>query len=1304
MKHNHLLKTTILLLGGGLAALTGFASCDNFLKNGEDVKNEIVDSIAYNNAPSCTINFSNEGMGEFLGNKKETFKVGYASQVQFEVYADDYYFVGLEAVTNNSEKTPLTGYVEFEPVNDDDRNAENGIYKYNVKILKEGKDILIRPVCKLLPKIIQITPKFESSGCDQDTAIQITFNKAINPQTFAPACISIFAEEDLAQYFNTPQFTSDNKTIYISPKELILKPNDTKSFLNIEVDYDFTSLKDSDDLTLKAQGTHSYKINKSFGDQKIEKIQPQTDDAYGAFLSTGEKECTVGYAIDIQFTLKKQDYKFIKFVPVITNGSTEAPADCIIFENEEYNEQTGIYKTGVKVTRALNDKEYIIVRPECYKLPKVLSHTPSDTEVQTSDIPIQINFNMAMELENVKPLIIYTDSKQEKHEMSQYFEAPYLDEQKKTLVIQPKPVQLSQYIDNEGITVLNLSISFSEETKVINNEQELPLVQDENASFKIRYKKDIYDTTPPVKKDFFFATKEKIALDDSNKLTDCEKFYTGTFNAVIAIQNEEEYKNKVLHNRVTDYFYIYGHYYDADSGVKKVVVNQEGCDPRDFYVNAKYTTGTEFITDENGYTTFRIEYQMEKVNDAFTITVNVLDACDKSSAAETFYVVSRASYSADDMCVKIQNGPEEVHDGDDLLTDMWHLLSDYVQNDKDEFNLLMEDFNQAIKTIRLYKNATMLYLYRANNKPRIISENVTYSCEYTDEQGIEQKIAFPKFENDKEYSSIDLNIGRVCGKQVKIIAEDSYGAKGEYILKFPPKVVFEPDVPMINYDRFKNGYLIFEDSAGNLQFNSSSYTYFSISDNTTPVGFVFWSEDVLSGVTGDSYLHLLSDYLTFNINNEIPEITGCTITKDTNNRANITFTFANDTWNKFDAVQCEIQNNGELFERFLIRKEDTTTNTNGTTSYLYIPECNFRLDYGSPDLFAFDDKCNFIFKGGTETWMPDSQNKVEYTFNDFEITPPTAASYDDIPPVINQIKTSYDTFLFSLYDYEDLNYSSGRNKATLTIGKKKYEITGSLYTVEIPAFELYNALSIEDDYCDGDIKCPEVFVNYTALDSNGNKNESCVIVKWKPDNKVQSISQNGKSVTIKNKQGNAYDIAEVYTLSQTGWNLICSGKNVILTAPDEASSDVFTNQWLKICASESFKYCRSVDFNDNPPPAYIYTGSASSKQCDIMMPYGNSANSYVVSSKAPVLVQTVYISDSFKELDSLTPAYWCQYGKEVDVQCLNFSEQDMFSKIYGLPDTAYDKIPENSYYVTIAHYASGMKADGNVLISEVKHK
>ena len=77
------LFTTILLLGGGLVALSGLTSCNNFLKASE-VKKEIEDAIAYANAKSCKLYLkSDAAMGSFLSGNEVNCKVGYTTDLQF---------------------------------------------------------------------------------------------------------------------------------------------------------------------------------------------------------------------------------------------------------------------------------------------------------------------------------------------------------------------------------------------------------------------------------------------------------------------------------------------------------------------------------------------------------------------------------------------------------------------------------------------------------------------------------------------------------------------------------------------------------------------------------------------------------------------------------------------------------------------------------------------------------------------------------------------------------------------------------------------------------------------------------------------------------------------------------------------------------------------------------------------------------------------------------------------------------------------------------------------------------------------
>ena len=118
--------TTILLLGGGLAALTSLASCDNFLNAGQ-VKREIEESIAYNNAPASNVRLkSDDKQGEFLSDGEKSFKLGYNTPVQFTVKSEDYVFIGLEAVSNIDASQSRAEYVQFTALESD---TKKGIYK-----------------------------------------------------------------------------------------------------------------------------------------------------------------------------------------------------------------------------------------------------------------------------------------------------------------------------------------------------------------------------------------------------------------------------------------------------------------------------------------------------------------------------------------------------------------------------------------------------------------------------------------------------------------------------------------------------------------------------------------------------------------------------------------------------------------------------------------------------------------------------------------------------------------------------------------------------------------------------------------------------------------------------------------------------------------------------------------------------------------------------------------------------------------------------------------------------------------------
>lgn len=180
-------------------------------------------------------------------------------------------------------------------------------------------------------------------------------------------------DEDLSAYFGEPHFASDNKTLVILPlcyadnPKFLLPPDESKSSLTIKVNYTFVDVKDEDGLSFTENGTHNYKINKNFDEQEEVTVLVQNpDSSYGSFLSAGEKSCIVGFGFEIEFTLNTESYIFEnekqKLEAVSKNDTSLSRADCVAYENEQYDDQTGVYRAKVRILQAASD---ILIRPKC---------------------------------------------------------------------------------------------------------------------------------------------------------------------------------------------------------------------------------------------------------------------------------------------------------------------------------------------------------------------------------------------------------------------------------------------------------------------------------------------------------------------------------------------------------------------------------------------------------------------------------------------------------------------------------------------------------------------------------------------------------------------------------------------------------------------------------------------------------------------------------------------------------------------------------------------------------------------------
>ena len=235
-------------------AIICLTSCENFLDN-ENIKDEILSTIEYNNAAECTVLIKTQkDLGEFYPEGEKTFKVGYGSEVQFTVNKEKYSFRKLEAVSKSNPDKSLSDYVSFTPLDSDDKK---GLYKFDVKILKSSSDLLIRPDCYLLPAVSSTYPVRDNTSYPQDTSIKIFFNKAVNLNDFKDSDgflknISIKNEEtDLldtqygkSPFYKDPYLMDGGKTLVIPivTGNYLVKENQTK---DITVTLNLNGIKDA---------------------------------------------------------------------------------------------------------------------------------------------------------------------------------------------------------------------------------------------------------------------------------------------------------------------------------------------------------------------------------------------------------------------------------------------------------------------------------------------------------------------------------------------------------------------------------------------------------------------------------------------------------------------------------------------------------------------------------------------------------------------------------------------------------------------------------------------------------------------------------------------------------------------------------------------------------------------------------------------------------------------------------------------------------------------------------------------------
>ena len=1285
-----IVKSAALLI---LSALL-FTSCENFLDN-KDVKDEILDSIAYNNAPECPVLFSTQdNMGSFLVTGRQNLKVGYKIQVQYTVNTSDYIFECLEAVSTD-ESQSRADYVTFETIKADE---QKGIYVINVTLTQQKNDILIKPKCKLIPKVKGITPAFESSGCDQDKPIIFEFNKPVNIESVkTKAKFDIYSDsESLNDCFNLANitFSTDGTTMSIKTTDkLLLPPDNEKNTLTVFVNYDFTEVLDSDNQKMNIKGAYEYRVSKAYGNQVTVKVYAQSDSGIHLALSEGDyKECTVGYSTDINYTFDSFSYYFAGFEAVKYADPQVNVDNLVSVESIMINQSAGAYKAHVQVLDGTDD---ILIKLKTDEFPAVSAHEPAtSTEEINSHKPIIITFNTPVEAEDVLAensifnykniLITCKDSSGKTIDASTYFNTPSFNKQKTKLTINPKPRALEAFITNTlNTTDIIINVNLKDTIIISKAGKDFTLKQDTNTNFNVCYNANL-ETVKPSKKEFF-ATTDIIKLSD-NSIENCTQLNNVNINSMNAEQ--------MFQNRVKDYIYIYGNYYDKDSGVSKVSI---GIDDNDPDIIDLTSANAEFLTDDEGNTKFCVKYNLNLNNGAYCIKVKVLDVCDNPSDAETFYVISKKSYSRSELRFNIENGPferlETSYNEDKMEAFQNHLqqtgLSGFVQeynNSKNQIRIYETSYLYNYGDIDNYdpddytsEDSHILLYENAQAKAKYSIKDIKLYCTYVDKNNQTKQQEFSAFDEQKGYRSLELDLDTISGESITITAEDDFGAQGAFTVTFPARTdgyTENPGVPLyvLNVEQYK-GFLIgaeldenhTETGLVDLEYYGG-YAYYA-PDYTDKIWYFYWSYDEYGNT-------LCSDFFDWNDTDSEELEVNYVITKDENNHVVVTFNFADDTWEKFDEIKFYPVNKNYNIKHdvaeYIIEK-DTMSFTYARGDNYYSGEQFFYQRYSNSHGTYYG---SFEFNGYKKGYL---LGKKDITFNELGII---EKEYDDKPPKIEIIDAEEkDKITFIAQDFGESSNNrrvSGSiaqggkiklfNRKTntydeITLSQRDISIYGGGTTTQ--AYAKIDMQTAKNNYIVTEGKTVKLPYIYTVKDAAGNITQDC-----SAEVEIPICHAVCSQIDVANKKF-LMQLKGTYTISRfttTVWETVplkdatASSYSTWLLATDDFDSAKITDNFIMFDV-----YITKAQRPDEKTPAwsiprYKYSGSRTNTMKNDYI-FRNGDKGVVVCSDAPVLVQEFTTEVPFDICKNWTEDQWRFFSSDGLHKLVDFEEGNTTPKV-----------------------------------------
>ena len=1062
----------------------------------------------------------------------------------------------------------------------------------------------------------------------------------------------------------------------------------------------------------------------------------------GTFLSSGEKECKIGYSVEIVFYLNKDYYVFKNLKAVSVTDESQSRDDCVEFtiNEQESDIEKGLYRVTAKLIKEAND---IMIKPDCITLPKVTSYFPSSSEPVYSNIPIVITFNKPIDPQTIKGNISIRFNDVDR--LQELFFDPYFTNDNTVLTIQPNALELKNLMNNLNAEVLDFKVVLSNKIFITEDNKDYSLVQDSNSTFTVTYDKRTEETAP--EKKALFVTRHQITLDTASEIAENnnEQFNQDDIADPPSYINSNlfifgDYEEKILQNRTGGTVYIYGQYTDKDSGVKSVFVSEQRTngwnslkvqeDSRETIITDA-TPNVEFKTIDKT-TFFCIPYKITSDDGAVHLSIKVCDAAGNYDAVEEFTAIKK-SKAVITNAHSFGTPGNFSYDDDYVYEEEYSFLFDKLENG----DITIEEYNTSIKSIQdcitledsIEENEICTLYWLENYGIGIYMPPKEVKCEYMNNGEPVSKVFF---KNDYwsdyyeryyywyGYSTLD-GVDSIAGLDVTIIVSDDIGNTATKQIRLPSaddvSLIIEKQSADTAKVSFRNDRLESMDDIIQVKLDGKDIKGFS--SDFTEGNRIIGQKDIEAGY--DYKMSLCINGFLTEFNNKTYSITSgnnstnaegeVIILKDENGNKqysldtttvkmcsyigpyiNVTIPVSTDSVTKYDSIYAQ-----STFKYW----------NNSNTLCTYSEKGSNQIVVQIPTKAFLEDNVNITLYGvinQTTTRGIDECCKLQ--IDKFQKTN-EYYKYDNIEPVLEYywgesleesayFWTRTDGIAYPLYIEARIDDYPAKIFYPLSPGwsSKKLEIPyHDFISYGKDVYHFYCTVYLNNglDYL---LDIPVEFMDYPSGSFTSIEKKTGfwnLITDKSPAVGFEDVRINDifvyKLQTTQNQQTsqNVTSWVDATPDDKTEWDYDTSGSNGVITTVQ--AYGLPENQYVRIITALNENHSR---------PAYLYTGTPGTGTKDLFLS-GGFADTYAIASDAPVFVHTLVTSRPYEECKDWSAKEWEYYKKHVGEQVLNFTSNNTGVQAYTAPVSS-TQIKSGDCYVVIAHYSTGRIAMSPVMV------